>query len=81
MNLTLLSLGLAAALLTSGVIAAQPYGRDSVYANSGATAQAPATDNGHNRYGRDSMYANDRPALNVERSQIGEADTYKPGRA
>jgi|KBSMisStaDraftv2_1062788.scaffolds.fasta_scaffold386223_2 hypothetical protein len=80
MNWKLVSLGLAAALFTAGAVAAQPYGRDSVYANSGASAaKAPVTDNAYNRFGRDSAYANDRHATNAERAQMGEV-AFKFGR-
>jgi hypothetical protein len=81
MNLKLVSLGLAAALFTGSAIAAQSYGRDSVYANAGTSAEAPATDNVYNRYGRDSVYADERAAPNAERTEIGEVTTYKLGRA
>ncbi len=80
MNLKLVSLGLAAALFTASAIAAQPYGRDSVYVNSGPSAKAPVTDSAYSRYGRDSVYANDGPAPNAERIQSGEVTTFKFGR-
>jgi hypothetical protein len=81
MNLKLVILSLAAALFTAGAFAAQPYGRDSVYVNSGTSAKPPVTDNGHDRYGRDSVYATDRAAPNAERTEIGEDAMFKFGRA
>jgi hypothetical protein len=59
--------------------AAQPFGRDSVYATPGVSTSLPSVATPVIRHGRDSVYATQR-TVNHQPVKTTEV-TYKPGRA
>lgn len=63
MNAKLATLTLAAALFaSSGAFAAQPHGRDTVYAGPGSALPSAKVARTHEGNGRGSVYARDLPA-------------------
>jgi hypothetical protein len=81
MNGSLTALAIVTALLVSAdVFAAQPTGRDSVYAASASTLPSAKVAQPHAGNGRGSVYAADLPAPTPRSAEIG-AVTSKPGRA
>jgi len=75
----LITLGAAFALLAStGALAGQPFGRDSVHAAPGSpTTKVAAAKPGN---GRGSVYATNLPAP-TPKDRVRIAVTFKPGRA
>jgi hypothetical protein len=72
MNAKLISLSIAAALFAStSAIAAQPNGRDSVYAAPGASFPSAKVATSRSGSGRGSVYAADLPAP-TPKTAIGE---------
>jgi hypothetical protein len=81
MNASLTALAIVTALVISAdVFAAQPAGRDSVYAMPGSTLPSAKVAQAQAGNGRGSVYAADLPAPAPRPIEIG-AVTFKPGRA
>jgi hypothetical protein len=80
MNAKLITLAIASALFASTAFAAQPNGRDSVYAAAGATLPAAKATQVHAGNGRGSIYAADLPAPTPRPAAIADVP-LKPGRA
>ncbi len=80
MNAKLISFAVAAALLgSSGVLAGQPFGRDSVYAAHGNTGTRSKAATAINRASRSSVYAYDLPAP-TPKGRVKITVIFKPGR-
>ena len=72
MNAKLISLSIAAALFVStSAMAAQPNGRDSVYAATGTSFPSAKATQAHTGNGRGSVYAADLPAP-TPKTAVGE---------
>lgn len=81
MNARLIRFTLAVALLGStAAFAAQPNGRDSVYADAGSSTATSIKGPALTRMGRASVYAADLPAP-TPKDRVRVAGTLKPGRA
>ena len=68
-----------ATLVAAPSYAAQPFGRDSVYATPGVSTSMPSVASPVIRHGRDSVYATQGPI--IQRQPVTTAVAYKPGRA
>jgi hypothetical protein len=80
MNAKLIGLTIASVLFASTAVAAQPNGRDSVYAGAGTTLPAAKVAQTHTGNGRGSVYASDLPAPAIRPAAIADVPV-KPGRA
>ena len=69
-----------ATLVAAPSYAAQPFGRDSVYAKPGVSTSMPSVASPVIRHGRDSVYVTQGPIIHRQ-PVTTTAVAYKPGRA